>query len=561
MTDTTMDDELYDDEGEVSDEFVDFLREAIGEALRTEDSAVFLEWMRQEAPERVPEIFDELPDDQGRRGFAMELGRALWNSVPLPGNGYRPKPIARPERNDACPCGSGLKHKRCCAQWAGSVPVFDPEGIWGFLVEELPLEKVEELGEAGKVPRAMVGDLATSLLDHGDAERALALVRPMFAHPERLDERDEAALSSLLEAYDELELYEEKEKEVDRLKRQLKPALRAVLWENLVRSHAMEGEMAEAWAALEKARQDDPESVALGPLEVSLLLAEGRTPEAGERARFFRERFRRNPADISEAGLEFLDKVAHDPEDAQVEFSLGKEVAVHIHELRELLAKAEPPAVAYGIEDIEGDPGAGRLVAPESRQEVGEGWDQVFFEALPMDDEEDDEDEAFDEDEEGLDLADDLEDLDLLDEDDEDEELDPWEEDRAPRWLQFLLDNPETLDSLENLEDVAHAFHGLVTDRFDFLDRPILRPLLDRGLAILRQSLAAHPECTRLPEELEPNGSALELISLAAAQASRLQEPERVAEMLSLLRALEPRVIEDEVEEEGEEAGEGDERS
>jgi hypothetical protein len=559
--DTTMDGELYDDEeGEVSEELGDFLREAIGEALRTEDPAVFLEWMRQEAPERVPEIFDELPDDPARRGFAMELGRALWNSVPLPGNGYRPKPIARPERNDPCPCGSGQKHKRCCAQWAGSVPVFDPEGIWGFLVEELPLEKVEELGEAGKVPRAMVGDLATSLLDHGDAERALALVRPMFEHPERLDERDEAALSSLLEAYDELELYEEKEKEVERLKRQLKPALRAVLWENLVRSHAMEGEMAEAWAALEKVRQDDPESVALGPLEVSLLLAEGRTPEAGERARFFRERFRRNPADISEAGLEFLDKVAHDPQDAQIEFSLGKEVAAGIHELRELLAQAQPPAVAYAIEDIEGDPGAGRLVAPESLEEVAEGWDQVFFEALSADDEEDEEDEVYDEDneedEEGLDLTS-LEDMDLLDEDeeeDEEEELDPWEEDRAPLWLQFLVDNPETLDSLENLEDVAHAFHGLVTDRFEFLDRPILRPLLDRGLAILRQSLATRPEGTRLPEEFEPNGSALELISLAAAQASRFQEPERVMEMLNLLRTLEPRVIEDGEEEKGAEA-------
>ena len=52
-----------------------------------------------------------------------------------------------------------------------------------------------------------------------------------------------------------------------------------------------------------KARKDDPESAALGPLEVSLLLAEGRTDDAGERARFFRERFRRNPGEISEAGL------------------------------------------------------------------------------------------------------------------------------------------------------------------------------------------------------------------------------------------------------------------
>src|SRR5215210_779984 len=239
----TMDDELYDDDDdEVSEEFVDFLKDAIGEALRTEDGAAFLEWMREEAPERAPEIFDELPDEQARRGFATELGRSLWNAVPLPGNGYKPRPIARPERNDPCLCGSGLKYKKCCSQWADAVPAFDTEGIWRFLIEDLPLEKVEELGQAGRVPRALVGDLATTFLDDGDSMRALALVRPMFDSPERLDERDAAALDTLLEAHDELELHEEKQELVDRLARQLKPALRAVMWESLVRSHAMEGE-------------------------------------------------------------------------------------------------------------------------------------------------------------------------------------------------------------------------------------------------------------------------------------------------------------------------------
>src|SRR5215210_2893830 len=150
-----MDDELYDDDNdddEVSEEFVDFLKDAIGEALRTEDGTAFLEWIREEAPERAPEIFDQLPDDQARRGFATELGRSLWNAVPLPGNGYKPRPIARPERNDPCLCGSGLKYKKCCSQWADAVPAFDTEGIWRFLIEDLPLEKVEELGQAGRVP-------------------------------------------------------------------------------------------------------------------------------------------------------------------------------------------------------------------------------------------------------------------------------------------------------------------------------------------------------------------------------------------------------------------------
>lgn len=518
-----MDDHLYENgnnEDEAAEELADFLRNAVAEALRTEEAAAFLDWVREEAPERAPQLFEDLPNERARRGVATELGRTLWNAVPLPGNGFRPRPIDRPERNDPCPCGSGAKHKKCCGEWTGSVPAFDPELIWAIVVENLPLEKVEELGEAGRIPRTFLGDLATSFLDEGDAERALALARPLFNRPERLNERDGAALNALLEAHDALELREEKQELVDRLARQLKPPLRAVLWEHLVRWHAVEGEMEEAWEALEKARKDDPESSALGPLEVSLLLAEGRTEEAGERARSFRERFRRDPGEITEAGLEFLDKVALDPEDAQLEFSIGKEVRIQIRELEDWLAGAEPPGAVYDLEAIEDDPGAGRLVAPESLEDVDLGWEDAFFQGVPED---------------------------FLEEDEEDEtaDFDPWEEERAERWLGYLLENEEALNSLETLEDLAHAFHDLVVDRYPYLDRPILRPLLDRALAILRHSLGARPEITRLPGDFEPNGSALELISLAAAQASRMNEPERVRELVDWMTALDPRMEED----------------
>lgn len=515
-----MDDELYDEEEGAAQELADFLRDAVAEALRTEDAAAFMDWVREEAPERAPQLFEDLPDGGARRSITTELARTLWNAVPLPGNGYRPRPVERPERNDPCPCGSGAKYKKCCGEWAGSVPSFDPELLWAVVVESLSLEQVEELGEAGRIPRNFVGDLATSLLDEGDAERALALVRPLFDRPERLDERDGAALNTLLEAYDALELFEEKQELADRLSRQLKPLLRAVLWEHLVRWHAVEGEMEEAWEALEKARKDDPESSALGPLEVSLLLAEGRTEEAGERARFFRERFRRSPGEITEAGLEFLDKVAQDPEDAQLEFSIGKQVKAEIRELQGWLADAKPPATVYDIEAVEDDPGAGRLAAPESLHEVDLGWEEAFFQGAPGDFLEGDEEV-------------------------EQEDFDPWEEERAERWLGYLLDNEEALDSLETLEDLAHAFHDLVVDRYPQLDRPVLRPLLDRALTVLRQSLAARPEITRLPGDFEPNGSALELISLAAAQASRLNEPERVRELVDWMMALDPRAEED----------------
>jgi len=101
------------------------------------------------------------------------------------------------------------------------------------------------------------------------------------------------------------------------------------------------------------------------------------------------------------------------------------------------------------------------------------------------------------------------------------------------------------------LEDVAHAVSEIVLDRYGFLDRPLLRPLLDRGLAVVRQALAAHPGITRLPGEIDPNGSALALIAAAAAQAHRLGETDRARELLLWLRALEPYLEAEDGEEEG----------
>jgi tetratricopeptide (TPR) repeat protein len=525
MTEETFDDETL---GELET----FFREAIARILDQEESEPFLAWVRAEAAARMPRLYDRLPDEAARRSSASEFGRALWSSVPLPGNGFRPRPVPDPERNDPCPCGSGLKYKKCCAPWAADLPSFDPEGIWRLVVEALSLEQAEALGQSGRVPRHLAGDLATSFLDDGDAERALALVKPTFDRQDRLDrldERDATALNVYLESLADLDLLEERAAAVERLAKALKPALRAVLWEDQVRFHAVEGEIDEAWEALEKARKDDSESGALGPLEVSLLMSEGRTAEAGERALVFRQRFHRDPEAITEAGMEFLDKVADDPEGAQLEFSLGEEVKDGILRLQKLLARLEPPSATYGVIPIDGDPGAGQLVPPGALRRAEEGWDAAFFGPEP----------AFDAD---------------LGEEEADDSLDPWNEEDAARWLAFFPDEPTALDSLEVLEDLSHAVSELGLDRYPFLDRPLLKPLLDRALTIIRQALAPHPEIVRLPEDAEPNGSALALIAAASALADRLGETDRGRELLQWLEILDP--VEPEDEGEGAEKGE-----
>ena len=61
------------------------------------------------------------------------------------------------------------------------------------------------------------------------------------------------------------------------------------------------------------AQQDDPGNPALGLLEVQLLLGEGRSDEARERARFFVRQLRRSGADLDPGMLEFYEQVAADP--------------------------------------------------------------------------------------------------------------------------------------------------------------------------------------------------------------------------------------------------------
>jgi hypothetical protein len=258
---------------------------------------------------------------------------------------------------------------------------------------------------------------------------------------------------------------------------------------------------------------------------VSLLLAEGRTAEAGERARYWRGLLREG--DLTEQGFEFLARVGENAEETQLRFSFGDEVTEGIHELEEWLARETPPEAVYQVAAIDGDPAAGQLVAPESLRKLEDEFEAVFYPPLADPESE------------------------------EEEDWDPWDEDRAEVWLRYLLDHPAALDSVDVLEDVAHAVSEIAGDRYSFLDRPLLRPLLDRGLSLVRQALAAHPGITRLPSDSEPNGSAVALVVAATAQAHRLGETDRARELLAWLHDLEPRSMEGTaIGEEGEEEDE-----
>jgi len=75
------------------------------------DPAGYLAWARESLPVLLPD--HDAPDGEDAGLWAFWIARAVWSATPLESNGYRPRPLADPQRNAPCPCGSGRKFKKC----------------------------------------------------------------------------------------------------------------------------------------------------------------------------------------------------------------------------------------------------------------------------------------------------------------------------------------------------------------------------------------------------------------------------------------------------------------
>jgi tetratricopeptide (TPR) repeat protein len=544
-------------------ELMSFIQAAVAQILQQEDEGEFLAWVRAEAPRRLPGLFADLPNGQAARAIAFEMGREIWNKVPLPGASYRTRPIPRPERNAPCPCGSGQKHKKCCGAVAGGrfeLP-FEAEDAWSLVLAQIPQAEAAQLVAERRVPRALLPGIAERLIDFDRAETALALLEPLFEEPERLDERDAPAIEALIEAYDELDLDESKERAIARLDGALRPPLRLVLWETLARSFMVAGDAGRAWEMVERIRRADPESPVLGWVEVILLLGENRLAEAADRAREALSR-PRTRSGLSEEGLAWLEETAEDPAASRRRLVLD-DLLPSVERFQKLLATvASRPVRPYTVY-TDWNPEIGRLLPPEDLRLVEAGWVQVAFdlgeaepdededEDLDWEDEEDDEEDWEDDDEdedwEGDEDEEEEGDEELagkvweFDHDDEDDdELDDLEEEWGPEtagvWLTWLEENPEAFDSLLVLSDLASRASSLVSRRDALLRDEILSPVVRRGVAILDASLAAAPQVI-LPAALEENLPALEMLQ---AEAFLTGEPVPDVEPLERMLRLDP---------------------
>lgn len=306
---------------------------------------------------RLTPLIDGLLDEMGmpaevrtpglREAMATTFAMEIWNATPIPENRFRPRKLAKPERNAPCPCGSGIKFKQCCA----NLPPLDlgvTEEV--MLAEVLDLLPVKALAEAPlhELHPDALAIVAQRWMDEAQPKKAISLLERYFTHLDKLDGRAEIAADALLNAYLDANAPRKKQKFVDALKASKDKDLRSCGWQRQATICSDRGDYFGAWAAFREAQRHAPNAPALSHLEVLLLLSEGRDAEAKARADFWIARLQRDAKyDHSELIEALRNMVGGD---------VGKLKMMHLARgplgmLADTIAHWPAPACAYRLAD------------------------------------------------------------------------------------------------------------------------------------------------------------------------------------------------------------------
>jgi tetratricopeptide (TPR) repeat protein len=474
----------------------------LGTRLLVEDHGPdeLLRFLRDEAPARFPIVFAPAQGDEGAiGGLAFGMARMLCESVPIPANDFRPRPLPMPARNAPCPCGSGRKAKRCCAG-APPPPLLPDEAVFALLARELDPPLLEAMVIARRPSPEAAAGVARDLLEEGEAERARALLEPLFAgNARRFDERWDPALDVLCDAYLALDLVEPKLELLERLVAELRPPLLQWAQLRLATVLADTDDEEGAFEQIEAVRRSDPDHPGLGPLEVTILLDAGELERAQERARFWTAKLRREGTPEDDPRLEILQRVAADP-DAGEGFFHAPEVWPDVERLAALVARAaERPLPPVRL--VHGPNGA-TVEVEADLDDALRAWDEI---------------------------------------DPTERSENPWE--NPDPWLTLLGTHPEAFDSPELLDDVLMAVYQFGDTATRWTDAHLIVPLAERGVAIARSALeAADDGRPAEPPPLDPkrNWELLDLYQALAFASDRLGRSDELAGAARELFRLDP---------------------
>lgn len=400
----------------------------------------------------APAMAEKLDPAAGpRAAFFRIMGRAMWNNLPQPAQGFRLTKLPEPGRNDPCFCGSLRKYKQCCARLP-EMPIMPAMMLDGLLAA---MPRKHWSGLAGSsINRDSVLQLAFMWQDEDRHEDVAALLEPWFKGEGAIRNADAELLDILLEAYVVLDKPRKRKSLAQAAIARGENAVRGIGWQRIALMETGNGNDDAAHRALVEAQRADPDNLNLGILEVHLLISAGNVALAQERAKYWAIRLAKlNDPDLHDQ-IAWLREVVLNPQAAMMQMT-RKGGDDSIAELEALLADAPPVACHYRLEPIDSSTGP---FAPDAKLgEVLKTWQAVFPSNPPS-------------------LT----------------WMSSWNEaawDDAGTWLALLREQPLLWNSFEVLDDLVIALDGC---GMSWVREELVPPLLERALALFDLVLEKH---------------------------------------------------------------------
>lgn len=364
---------------------------AVQRILQGEALEPFCDWFAQEMGALMQ---SELPAPTGEEAeaprYRRHVARALWQAVPVPSNRWRPRPLAKTERNSPCHCGSGRKYKQCCGQF-GSVPLpadADEMLILALSHAEPAMLQPRQLRE---VPAEALG-VAAQAWNEVEPARTVAVLEPLFERIDGLDWRHALAFEALMDALLDLGQENRRQALAQRVAGSRDRELGCTASGRLISMLADRGEEQAAWATFHEAQRKYPDDPALWSLELTLLHAQGRGDEARMRGSMLAAKARRAGLDeaadqlaqLAEQGLAMM----FEPHDDELDVD-DDELAAWI-ELCEQVpqrVEAEDCRKLYRLErqaGLPGEPPTLRIRSDGKLAGVERQWSGRFGAGKPM---------------------------------------------------------------------------------------------------------------------------------------------------------------------------------
>lgn len=312
------------------------------------DPAHFLDWIGDAGPVLAPEMASHVHPDAGpASGFFRTFGMQIYNDMPLPDNGYRPRPLPKPQRNQPCYCGSGQKYKHCCITMENiDSPLADMNLLY-FVLEVSPKRVLAELPES-QVDTEALADVALQWLARGEEQRALALLEPWFKPKVTLTQRQLPMFDILMNLYMDMNKPLKRKRLLERACQAENKLLRADAWQRKATMDMDKGDSKAAWASFAAAQKLDPDSPNLAILEMTLLCADGNPAQAKARATFWLARFKRAGAAVSPDYIDLLVQCTRDPVAALFQSAANtRDDYASVQMLMVLLQAAPMPSVCH----------------------------------------------------------------------------------------------------------------------------------------------------------------------------------------------------------------------